>query len=236
MVVDIRKSVRKKFYEPQTVGAEYVKAGFHEHLEVASRMSVRLKAKANFIIAGVSGGSFTVLEMKRGTGQLGARQISAYLRMPVAAGGLYILPFERKEEQGRILVHEDIETLPELVKAARPIEISYFNQALVETLLDNKGKRTLEKVLSLIKSSATELDWPLARVEIRYVRDPEVKDWEYVLLLLVFTCDFDTADRHLHKLYDQIDMLSSKLSDDEKEILRRVIFFDIEAKASISSA
>jgi hypothetical protein len=68
------------------------------------------------------------------------------------------------------------------------------------------------------------------------VRDPEVKDWEYVLLLLVFTCDFDTADRYLRELYNQIDTLSDKLRDDEKEILRRVIFFDIEAKASISSA
>jgi hypothetical protein len=233
MVVGIHKRDYTMFHAPQILVAEYLKSAFHEHLGIARHMPVR--ARADFIIADTPKGSFIVLEMKRGTGQLGARQISAYLRMPVAAGGLYILPLEREVEQGRIHIHEDIETLPELVKVARPIEITYFNQELVETLLDNKGKRTLEKVLSLIKSSATELDWPLDRVEIRYVRDPEVKDWEYVLLLLVFTCDFDTADRYLRELYNQIDMLSDKLSDDEKEILRRVIFFDIEAKASISS-
>ena len=63
-----------------------------------------------------------------------------------------------------------------------------------------------------------------------------MEDGEYVLVLLVFTCDFDTADRHLHELYNQIDMLTPKLSDEQQEVLRRMIFFDIETEASISSA
>lgn len=103
-------------------------------------------------------------------------------------------------------------------------------------MLGSKGKYTLEKVLSLVKNSSAELDWPLTRVEICHVRDPEVEDWEYVLLLLVFTCDSDTANRHLYELYDHIDTLSRKLSDEEAEILQRMIFFDIEIKARISSA
>jgi len=235
MVVDIRKSVHKKFYEPQTVCAEYVKAGFREHLEVASHISVRLKAKADFIIAGVSKGSFIVVEMKRSARQVGARQISAYLRMPVAAEALYIPSPERQVEQGRIFIHESIETLPELAKVARPIEITYLNQELVEGLLGNNGKYVLGQVLKVVKDIALETDWPLDRVEIRYVRDPEVEDWEYVLLLLVFACDFETADRHLNELYNEIGVLTGKLSDEEQEALRRMIFFDIETKASISS-
>jgi len=235
MVVDIRKSVHKKFYEPQTVSAEYVKAGFREHLEVASHMSVRLKAKADFIIAGASKGSFIIVEMRRNVGQAGTRQILSYLRMPVVAEALYISSPERQVEQSRIFKHEDIETLPKLIKIARPIEISYLNQELVETLLGSQGKYVLEQVLSVVKDLALEMDWPLDRVEIHYVRDPEMEDWEYVLLLLVFTCDFDTADRHLHELYNQIDMLSGKLSDKEQEVLQRMVFFDIETKASISS-
>lgn len=236
MVVDIRKFHHKKFYEPQTVGAEYVKAGFRGHWDVASRMSIRFKTKADFRIAGVTEGSFLVLEMKRGTGQLGARQISAYLRMPVEKGGLYILPVEREVAQGRIHVHEDIEVLPKLYKIAKPIEITYLNQELVEGLLGNNGKYVLGQVLKVVKDIALETDWPLNRIEISYVRDPEVKDWEYILLLLVFTCDFDTADRYLHELYNEIDMLTSRLSAEEQEILQRVIFFDIETRASIPSA
>jgi len=180
-------------------------------------------------------GSFEVVEIKKSVGQAGARQISPYLRMPVIAGGHYILPPETEVGQSGIFILEGIETLPELIETARPIEISYLNRAAVETLLGSQGKHVLEKMLSLVKSSAVELDWPLDRVEVRYVRDPEVEDWEYVLLLLVFTCDFDTADKHLHELYNQTDMLSSKLNDEDQEVLRRMIFFDIKTEAIISS-
>jgi len=221
------------FHAPQTLAAEYLESVFHKHLGITRHMLIR--AKADFIAADMPKGSFIVLEMKTGTEQLGARQISAYLRMLATQGGLYISPLEREAERDRILVHEDTETLPELVKVARPIEITYLNQKLVEGLLGNNGKYVLEQVLKVVKDVALETDWPLDRIDIRYVRDPEVKDWEYVLLLLVFSCDFDTADRHLHELYNQLDMLTAKLSDKEQKILQRMIFFDIETKASVSS-
>jgi|GEM_PF-1550568 hypothetical protein len=233
MVVDTHKRDYTMFHAPQTLVAEHPKSAFHEHLGIARQIPVR--AKADFIVADMPKGSFTVLEMKTGTGQLGARQISAYLRMPAAAGGLYIFPLEREVKRDRILVHEDIETLPELVKIVRPIEISYLNQELVETLLGSQGKYVLEQVLRVVKDLALKMDWPLDRVEIRYIRDPEVEDWEYILLLLVFNCDFDTADRHLNELYNEIDVLTGKLSHEEQEALRRMIFFDIETKAGISS-
>jgi hypothetical protein len=235
MVVDTRKRDYTMFHAPQTLGAEYLKVGFHGHFKTARYLPVMAKAMADFINADIAKGSFIILEMKRGTRQLGARQISAYWWMPATAGELYILPLERGVEQGRIHVHEDIETLPELIKVARPIEITYLNQELVEGLLGNNGKYVLGQVLKVVKDIALETDWPLDRVEIRYVRDPEVEDWEYVLLLLVFACDFETADRHLNELYNEIGVLTGKLSDEEQEALRRMIFFDIETKASISS-
>ncbi len=89
-------------------------------------------------------------------------------------------------------------------------------------------------MLKVIKDAA--LEWPLYRIEISYILDPEVKDWEYVLLLLVFTCDFDVANRHLHELYSEIDLLTNRLSTEEQEVLQRMIFFDIKTRASIPSA
>jgi hypothetical protein len=214
MVIDTHRFRHPRFDRPRAFATEYLKSDFHKHLAIARKILIR--DEADFIFADTAKGSFIVVEMKRNVRRAGTREIASYSQMPILARGRYT-------------------PLPEPVKVARPIEISYLNQELVETLLDNKGKRTLEKVLSLIKSSATELDWPLARIEIRYVRDPEVEKWEYILLLLVFTCDFETADRHLNELYNEIDVLTGELSDEEQEALRRMIFFDIEAKAGIPS-
>lgn len=246
MVVDTYKRGRTMFYEPRNV-IERGKAGKYVsspdklaivcdvYPKATRHWSASIKTRADFIIPDMEKSIFQVVEMKRSVGGVGDRRISPYLRMPLIARYHYIQPLETDVEYGGIFAYGDIETLPEITKVTRPIEISCPNQALVETLLGSKGKYTLEKVLSLIKNSAAELDWPLTGVEVRYIRDPEVKDWEYVLVLLAFTCDFDTADRHLHKLYDHIDMLSRKLGDEEAEILQRMIFFDIETKASISS-
>jgi len=245
MVVDTDKLAHTRFYEPQNI-IERGKANkyatspgkfatvYSAYLKAASSSSLGIKAKVDFIIADTAKGSFVVAEMKRSVGRVGARQIAPYLRKPVIAGDLYILPPETDVYHRRIFVHKGIEALPKLVKVARPIEIAYPNQALVETLLGSKGKHVLEKVFDLIRDAA-ELDWPLDKVEAHYVCDSEVEDWEYVLLLLVFNCDFDTADRHLHELYNQIDMISGELSDEEQEVLRRMIFFDIETKATVPS-
>lgn len=230
MVVNTHKFGHTKSYEPQSIIG---KGGVNKN--VTRQLFLRSKPNVDFITADKFRTSFRAVEIKKNLGQLGVRQISSYLRMPVVARGLYILPLERDIERGGIFVYEGIETLPKLIKVARPIEIGYLNQELVESLLGSEGKYVLEQVLSVVKDLALEMDWPLDGVEIRHVRDAEVKDWEYVLLLLIFTCDFDTADRHLHELYNQIDTLTSKLSDKGQEVLQRMVFFDIETKASISS-
>ena len=118
---------------------------------------------------------------------------------------------------------------------ASSVEVSYYNKENIEDLLGSKGCQTLYKVIDLIKNSAVELAWPLVRVEVRHTRDFEVKDWEYVLLALVFACSFETADRHLHEFYDRLDALTDELSDEEQALLRRVIFFDIKVVSEIFS-
>ena len=228
MVVDTYKANHMQFHKPQSIvredwvgrhmGTQGNSVMTHNvYLKAARRLGVPIKTKANFIIADTAKGTFMVVEVKKGVVEVGAKQIAPYLRMPVMARGSHIL-------------------IPEPTEVSKPPKISYANQALVETLLGSHGRSALEKVLSLVKRSVAKLDWPLVEVEIRYVRDLEVKDWEYVLLMLVFTCDFDTADKHLYELYDQIDILIDKLSAEEQEVLRRMIFFDIKATVSIPSA
>ena len=235
MVVSTRKLDHTTFYRPQITGEEYLKSNFRWHLKAASYLPHHTKTHADFIIADTAKGSFVVVELKGGQGRVGTREMPSYLQMPVIAGEHHIRLHEMGVHSGAIFEDKGIKTLPELAKVARPIEISYINREYIETLLGSEGKYVLEQVLRVVKDLALGMDWLLDSVEIRHIRDPEVKDWEYVLLLLVFTCDFDTADTHLHELYNQIDMLTGKLSNKEQEVLQRMVFFDIETKASVSS-
>ncbi|TET43156.1 MAG: hypothetical protein E3J60_00970 [Dehalococcoidia bacterium] len=246
MAVDTYRPTHTRFFESRNiigrgktnkyaVSPSELAMLYNMYLKAASDLPFRIKTKADFIIADTAKGSFLVIEAKKGVGRVGARQMPSYLQMPVIAEDRHILRPETDVQLGATFVHEGIGTLSRLAKVARPIEIEYLNREHVETLLGSEGKYVLEQVLSVVKDLALGMDWPLDRVEIRYTRDTEVEDWEYGLILLVFTCDFDTANRHLHELYNQIDMLTDKLSDEEQEILRRMIFFDIETKASIFS-
>lgn len=105
---------------------------------------------------------------------------------------------------------------------------SYESQANVERLLGAKGMVVLDKLVGLVRHTATKQRWPLVRVDVRAIHDPEVKGWEYVLLLPVFDCSFDVAETYLHKLYDDIDAMADRLSKDENDILQKLIFFDVE--------
>ncbi|MBI4216395.1 MAG: hypothetical protein HY687_03260 [Chloroflexi bacterium] len=120
--------------------------------------------------------------------------------------------------------------------ATPAVEIHYVGQAKVESLLGSLGKGVLKQVIRLVKSSTVDLRWPLARIEVRHTRDPEIKDWEFVLLVLVFNCSFDIANRHLHDFYGRLDALSGKLSREEDAILQKRLYFDIEPLASVSAA
>lgn len=193
--------------------------------------------KADFVIRGTSNkSSFKVVEMKKVAGRMGARQLSQYLRMPFITGDYHVLRTKTDIHYYEIFMRSGIQTLAELVRVARRIEISYPNQPLLETSLGTEEKRVLGQVLSVVSGLVQERDWPLNTIEVRYVRDPEVEDWEYVLLLLVFTCDFDSANTYLHELYDEIDVLTDKLRGEERRILQRMVFFDVETRASIPSA
>lgn len=138
MVVDTSKREHTMFYESRNI-VERGKANkyaaspdklamvYDMYLKAAGHQGVRIKTRADFVIPDMDKGIFKVVEMKRSVGGVGDRRISPYLRMPVIARYHYIQPLETDVEHGGIFAYEDVETLPEITKVTRPIEISCPN-------------------------------------------------------------------------------------------------------------
>lgn len=121
-------------------------------------------------------------------------------------------------------------------EAIPAVEIAYLGKERVKRLLGATGKGVLKKVLSLIMQSATEGNWPLKGVEIQYAEDPEVEEWEYVRVLLVFASSFEEADKRLKELYPPLARLGSKLTKAEQEILREFVSFNVRTLSGVSSS
>lgn len=111
--------------------------------------------------------------------------------------------------------------------ASTQFQVIYNDRQNIYRLLGKQGELLLKKVINLIKDEAVEESWPITKLEISYVRDPEKSSWEYVLLVLHSHSDFETADRYLHHFYQQLDDLNSKLGVEEKDILLGKLFFDV---------
>lgn len=112
------------------------------------------------------------------------------------------------------------------VVTRRP-EVVYRDQLAVERFLGNTGKRVLARLLSLADNMSQELHWPLRYIEIKTVEDSEVRDWQYVLVVFAFASSFMTADSHLHDFYQRVDSSTDLLDEEEEDILRRMVFFDV---------
>lgn len=172
---------------------------------------------SDFVNASKVGTRFNFLELKESLDKVAAGQISAYLKMPSIARNRFFV-------------------ITDTIKVTKTIKVDYVNHDAAETLLGNQGKIILEKVLHLIKNLATELDWPLVKIDIRYTRDFEVQDWEYVVLNLVFNCKFETADEYLEEIYSHLDGLIQELSSHERELIANFIYLDIETTKYVPSS
>ena len=122
----------------------------------------------------------------------------------------------------------DINGLYKTSTAIPKTEIVYKSPESVEALLGDEGKHVLEKVIGLIENASQKQDWPLTRVEVNHVEDAQVENWQYVLIVLIFDCNFDAADEYLHNFYEQLDSLTDVLGNEEQNILQRKLFFDVE--------
>lgn len=210
MTVQTHKSIPIKPYEPQCLGKRGRAIRYTDWQKLFMR---KHDIATDFVIVNKVGIRFNFLELKENIYQVATRQISAYFKMPTVARGQFFV-------------------ITDTIKTAEPVKVSYINLDAIETLLGTKGKNTLNKVIDLVQKEAEENNWPLAKIEIQYRKDPEVKDWEYVLMILHFNATFEIADGYLCSLYEKIDTLANSLDEKEQKILQRTIYFDVGASLS----
>ncbi len=117
-----------------------------------------------------------------------------------------------------------------------PVDVLYVNRDAVDVLLGDQGKHVLKRVITLIRDTAHEEKWPLEKIEIRHIRDFEVKDWEYIVVVLVFNCTFETASAYLEDIYQRLDALVEKLSVQERELIANLIYLDIATNEDVPSS
>ncbi len=176
------------------------------------------------------------VEIKKSFEQSSYKQMTAYLQK-------ILLDKERPIWQPIVTAHikgtltpRAIEELSESTIATPAIDVVYENQEVVETLLGEEGKKVLRKTLVHIERVARKFKWPLHKIKIQRASDIEVKNWNYVLLVLFFGSSFDAANEYLHLLYVELDGLATTLTSEEQDILQRLIYFDVETTAMVSSS
>jgi len=125
-----------------------------------------------------------------------------------------------------------VKELQQSVTSTQEMEIAYENRELIEALLGDQGKYVLGEVITLMGDLVQRENLPLSKIEVHHVRDLEAKDWQYVLLVLFFNSDFNTANKYLYNLYEKLDILTDTLNDDERDVLKRILFFDVESTLS----
>ena len=116
--------------------------------------------------------------------------------------------------------------------SALSTKVGYNDFGAVEQLLGAAGMRALEKVIRLISDTSQNEDWPLTKIEVNWVKDYEVKNWQYIWIVLVFETNFDKADEYLNNLYPKIDKFATALTEEEQLILQKKLFFDVRATLS----
>lgn len=127
-----------------------------------------------------------------------------------------------------------LQTLEPVIK--KPfINVSYINHDSIDNLLGIKGKITLGKVINLIQKEAEKEDWPLTKIEVHYRTNPEVEDWEYLVIVLYYDSSFEDANKYLNLLYTRLDDMAEGFNPDEKDILAELIYIDIRTNNDISS-
>jgi hypothetical protein len=115
----------------------------------------------------------------------------------------------------------------------KPIyKLVYENEDLISNFLGISGISLLQKILLLVNYQTKSNNWPLTEVAISYTCDPEIINWNYILVLLTFNTDFEHADKYLHDFYKILDISAEKLTEDDKNLLQGKIFFDIKIALS----
>jgi len=199
-----------------------------------SFISTQPKSDFTLVSAYYGKRKISIFETKKFSGHVACGQAAAYFQK---------LLLDKESSSWQPVGTISIETIPtiEIVKApykstlvAPVIDIIPEHRELIEALLGDQGENVSEKVIELIGDSVLKDSWPLVRVEVRPVKDSEVKDWQYILLVLIFDSDFDTANKYLHNFYKKLDILTEQLDIEEQDILQRLFFFDVQTTVPIT--
>lgn len=230
MVVQTRESAHTKLCSATDVG-EWTTV--YKHTDWQSFIRTKFGVLADYWIAGRSETSFSpFIETKKSLEQSTYKQTATYLRSLLLDPERFAWRYIGSTNIQVIPLQETVTELRKHITVALPIEISYENQELIDSLLGDKGKIVLEKVVNLARDLTQGENWPLTKIEVHYVRDLEVEDWEYALVAFCFNSDLDTADKYLHDFYNRLDILTNGLSDEERDILERMLYFDVRATLS----
>lgn len=130
----------------------------------------------------------------------------------------------------RLYVH--INKMPEQLEATKRItqqlaSIRYSNRDAIDRLLGNEGKGVLKKVVDLLNQTAHKQNWPIKYIDIQFIEDTDINNWQYILVVLRFDCDLDTADDYLHEFYNRLDILIDSFEENQESILTSLLYFDV---------
>ena len=211
MTVDIRESVASELFQLAYAGKRHRisqspnwKTFIGNKPDITAPLFIEFKTRR---------GPF-FYETKRYSDQEIYEQIQSYWRMYLLTQEMPIL-----------------QTNAPTIVLPRIVNVRYNNRDLINNLLGSQGKGVLRKILNLIDEIVNEENWPISRIGINHVTDLEVKDWQYILFVLFFNSDFDTADKYLHDFYKKLDDLIDTFNADERDIFLRNFYFDVEPTA-----
>jgi hypothetical protein len=141
---------------------------------------------------------------------------------------MHLSPFSTTRNKTEFKRIGNIITIP----TTMPIDIEYYDREYIDSFLGNSGQLVLKQILALICDIFYKKHWPLTKIDVHHVKDIEVEDWEYILIVFTFHVSFEKADEYLHSFYNSLDDLASGFNETEKGILQRMIYFDIQTTLS----
>ncbi len=111
----------------------------------------------------------------------------------------------------------------------RVFPVHYTDGVEGSGLLGSRLTKGLDIVLHLVESLARLRQWPLTEVRVSEQQDPEVDQWNYILVTLVFDASFEQAEKHLRDLYTALENQAHRLGKTHKGLYKALteeIFLD----------
>lgn len=93
-------------------------------------------------------------------------------------------------------------------------------------ILGGDGLRVVNVTCTAVARFAIDERLALVKIDATTVSDPEVGDWERVVVYLHFRALPDEIEGLLDGVYSQLDKFEQALNENERAIFRRFVFVD----------